>query len=351
MLRAQALQHAHLDADQVGVEHAHQDVGRTGRIGQRTEDVEDGPHAELAAHRRDVLHRRVMVGREHEADAALGHAGGHLARRQLDVGAQRLQHVGAAGLAADAAVAVLGHLGAGGGGDEHRAGGDVEAVRAVAAGADDIDQMRQRAQRHLVAQLAHHLGRGGDLADGFLLHPQASDQRGGDDGRHLAGHDAAHQRQHLVVEDLAVLDDAGQGFGIGNGHGGLSVEEQECRSGRVSEAELHEHPVRPVGRRHLALGIGFAVGETVLPVQRMGRSHEARAVQPQPRIAGLAGALQGGRHQGLAEAQAACLRADVEALELARARGAGPQRDAAHQTGLRVREQQAAAWRREFIEV
>jgi hypothetical protein len=35
VLGAQPLQRAHLDADQVGVEHAHQDVGRAGRIGQR----------------------------------------------------------------------------------------------------------------------------------------------------------------------------------------------------------------------------------------------------------------------------------------------------------------------------
>jgi hypothetical protein len=92
---------------------------------------------------------------------------------QHDVGAQRFQHIGAAGLAGDAAAAMLGHLRARSRGDEHRAGRDVEGVRAIATGAHHIHQMRQRRQRHLGRQLAHHLSSGGDLADGFLLHAQA----------------------------------------------------------------------------------------------------------------------------------------------------------------------------------
>ena len=35
VLGAEALQRAHLDADQVGMEHAHQDVRRVGRVGER----------------------------------------------------------------------------------------------------------------------------------------------------------------------------------------------------------------------------------------------------------------------------------------------------------------------------
>jgi hypothetical protein len=64
-----------------------------------------------------------------------------LFRLQLDARAQRLQHVGAARLRRHAAVAVLGHARAGRGDHEHRGGGDVERVRAVAAGADDVDQV------------------------------------------------------------------------------------------------------------------------------------------------------------------------------------------------------------------
>jgi len=80
VLGTQALQSAHLDAHQIGMEHAHQDVGRAGRVGERAQDVEDGAHAQLAAHRRHVFHGRVVVGREHEADARLGNALGDLRR-------------------------------------------------------------------------------------------------------------------------------------------------------------------------------------------------------------------------------------------------------------------------------
>ena len=45
---------------------------------------------------------------------------------------------------------------------------------------------------HLGGELAHHLGGGGDLADGFLLHAQAGDQRRRHHGRQLAAHDQAH---------------------------------------------------------------------------------------------------------------------------------------------------------------
>ena len=121
------------------MEHADQLVRRAGRIGERPEDVEDRAHAELLAHRRRVLHRAVVVRREHEADAGLGDALRDLLGRQHDVGAERLEHVGAARLRRHRAVAVLGDARAGRRGDEHRRGRDVERVRRVAAGADDVD--------------------------------------------------------------------------------------------------------------------------------------------------------------------------------------------------------------------
>ena len=66
---AEALQHAGLDADQIGMEHAHHLVLRPGRVGERAQQVEQRAHAQLAPHRRGVLHGAVEVGREHEADA------------------------------------------------------------------------------------------------------------------------------------------------------------------------------------------------------------------------------------------------------------------------------------------
>ncbi|MPN21209.1 hypothetical protein SDC9_168588 [bioreactor metagenome] len=193
------------------MEDAHQGVRRGRRIGERAKDVEDGAHAHFTPHWRDVLHRAVVVGREHEADAALLDAGGDLFWRQIDVGTQRFEHVGAARARRHAAPAVLGHLGAGRSSDEDRCGGNIEAMRGIAAGADDIDEVL--VVRHLDRrrQLAHDTGGGGDLADGFLLDAQSGDDGGNHHRRDFAAHDLAHQRDHFVVEDFAMLDDALEG--------------------------------------------------------------------------------------------------------------------------------------------
>ena len=65
---------------------------------------------------------------------------------------------------------------------------------------------------HLGRKLAHHLRSGGNFADGFLFDAQAGNDGCHHDGRHLAGHDLAHQMQHLVVKDFTVFDGALQGL-------------------------------------------------------------------------------------------------------------------------------------------
>jgi hypothetical protein len=134
-----------------------------------------------------------------------------LFRREVDIDAERLENVGAARLRRDRAAAMLGDARAGSGGDEHRRRRDVEGLRAVAAGAAGIDQVRAVADLHLGRQLAHHLRRRRDFADGFLLDAQAGDDRRDHHRRHFAAHDLAHQRNHFVVKDLAVFDDPRQG--------------------------------------------------------------------------------------------------------------------------------------------
>ena len=57
-------------------------------------------------------------------------------------------------------------------GDEHRGGRDVEGMRTVAAGADDVDECGDRVRRPSRRELAHHLRRRGDLADRLLLDAQ-----------------------------------------------------------------------------------------------------------------------------------------------------------------------------------
>ena len=190
------------------MEDTEQGIGRTGRIGQRAEDVEDGAHAHLAAYRPDIFHCRMVIGCEHEAHAGAPDAFGYLRRLQVDLRAEGFQHIGGAGFRRHATVAVLGDGGASGRSDEGRRGGDIESVRTIAAGADDVDEMRIVWCFDLGAQFAHHRCGRSDFADGFLLDAQAGEDGGGHHRRNLAGHDQPHQVQHLVMEDFAMLDGA-----------------------------------------------------------------------------------------------------------------------------------------------
>jgi hypothetical protein len=91
-----AAQRAGLNAHELRIEDAHEDVRRVGRVGQGHEDVEDGANAQLPAHRRHILHRRVMRGRKHEGHTGLCKATRDGLGRQGDVHTQRFQHVGTA---------------------------------------------------------------------------------------------------------------------------------------------------------------------------------------------------------------------------------------------------------------
>ena len=64
----------------------------------------------------------------------------HAGRRQVDLAAERLQHVGAAAGAGHRPITVLGDADARAGGDEGRGGADVEDVLAAAAGAAGVQQ-------------------------------------------------------------------------------------------------------------------------------------------------------------------------------------------------------------------
>jgi hypothetical protein len=90
--------------------------------------------------------------------------------------------------------------------------------------------------RHRQGEFAHHGGRGGDLADGFLLHAQAGEDGGGHHRRDVAAHDLPHQVDHFVEEDFAVFDGALQGF-LGEKLMGMLLDQaagrcRNCAAGR-----------------------------------------------------------------------------------------------------------------------
>ena len=92
------------------------------------------------ADRLGVLHGGVDGGGEQEADADFADGARGIVRRHVDADAPGFQQVGAAALAGDGAIAVLGDVDAGAGHHERGDGGDVKGVGAVAAGAAGIEQ-------------------------------------------------------------------------------------------------------------------------------------------------------------------------------------------------------------------
>ena len=113
---------------------------RPGRVGQRAEQVERRPHADLAPGRAGVLHRRVEVRREQEREADLAERRARRRRVVVDPDPERVEDVGRAGPRGHRAVAVLGDRHAGRGRDQRRGRRDVERAAAVAAGPDDVDR-------------------------------------------------------------------------------------------------------------------------------------------------------------------------------------------------------------------
>ena len=248
MFGPQALERAHLNAHQIGVKHAHQDIRSGCRISQRPQQIENGLDAHFTAHRSHVFHGRVVIRREHKTDAGLSQTLSNLDRREVDIDAQRLHHIGAAALAADAAPAVFADPRTGSGRHKHGASGDVEGVRTIAACAHNIHQMGLVDHLHLGGKLAHDLRSSGDLANGFLLDAQTRRDGGDHHRRHLARHDLAHQVQHLVVENFAVFDGALQGllrrdlaFGLWH-QGLLKVQKSGAPPPRPGPRRLHPHP-------------------------------------------------------------------------------------------------------------
>ena len=69
---------------------------------------------------------------------------------------------------------------------------------------------------NLGGELAHHLRRGGDLSNRFLLHAHTDREGSNHHRRPFALHDLTHDMQHLVVENFPMFNGAQQRLLRGN---------------------------------------------------------------------------------------------------------------------------------------
>ena len=193
-----------------------------GWIRQRSEDVEDCADAEFLADGTDVLHRSVVLLGEHKADADLLELFDDLSGGLVEVDAECFEAVGGTALRGGGAVAMLGDLDAGRGDDHGRRRRDVDAVRVIAARADDVEHVHRMFDLERV--VAHGHGRARDLIDGLGL--RALRRERGEVGgilylRRLAVHDLVHDGAGLIIGEVLFTDDFLNGF--------LDHREPSCR--------------------------------------------------------------------------------------------------------------------------
>ncbi len=191
---------------------------RTGRVGERTEDVERRRDAELTPRDGGVAHRGVERGGEAEGDARLLRDLRHAGRRQVEADAERLEDVGRAGLGGRGPVAVLDDARARAGRDDRRHGRDVHRHGPVATRADDVEQPARHRDR--VGRGEHRRGKAGDLVDGLALGAQRDHERGDLDRRRRPGEQLAGGPSCLLRRQVATGDQRGEDVGPGVGHGG-----------------------------------------------------------------------------------------------------------------------------------
>ena len=111
-----------------------------GGIGQRAEQVENGPELQFSAGGLRVFHGGVQGLREEKADADLLNGARHFLGRGGDVDTELFEDIGAAARSGVGAIAMLGNAGAGAGGDKRGEGGDVESDRVTAAGSAGVEK-------------------------------------------------------------------------------------------------------------------------------------------------------------------------------------------------------------------
>ena len=188
------------------------------RVGQRTEEVEDRRHPELAAGGGRVPQRRVEPRREAERDAGALDALDDALGGEVDDDAELLQQVGRAAGRGRGPVAVLDHPRPGARDHHRRHRRDVHRVRAVAPGAAGVD----RGAGHLDALgvVEHRGDQPGDLVGRLPLGAQRDDEAGDLGGRRLAEHHLLHGPGGVLGRQVLAPQEPRQQRGPARGRGG-----------------------------------------------------------------------------------------------------------------------------------
>ena len=114
-----------------------------------------------------------------------------LGRRDVEPDAELLQDVGRSAGAGGRPVAVLDDAHAGAGDRDRRHRGDVHRARAVASGADDVDD--PTFDRHRLGVAVHRVDEALHLVEGLALAAQRDGESGDLGGRGVAGEDLVHR--------------------------------------------------------------------------------------------------------------------------------------------------------------
>ncbi len=147
-----------------------------------------------------MFHGRMQLGREQKADPHLIDAFADLLRRQVQVDAQLVEHVGAAAFAAGGAVAVLGDLQSRARRHKSDRRADVERPRLIAAGAAGIQQqIGVGFGRDAVGIGAHRPRAADDLVLRLALHAQRHQVRADLRLGRAARHDLVHDRFGFIL--------------------------------------------------------------------------------------------------------------------------------------------------------
>ena len=166
-------------------------------VRQRTKHIEGRREAERTAHRGGKAHRRVHFVSEKERDADLIENGAQLINLDVQVDAQRLDHVGRTGLRRGRPVTVLNERNAHRGQHDRGHGRNVDGLVAVPARADDVEGAA--GQVHALRVILHAISEAMDLLDRGSLDRHGS-QEGGEAGfTQLAAHHLVHEPVGLVV--------------------------------------------------------------------------------------------------------------------------------------------------------